>query len=98
MSIDLTGRLYKKGDKVYFGTTEITVHNQRGRLYIKHKGRQTNIKDVPVLPKPEKDCVFNYIFGGGSVTHPCHAMDYWIYRHRMGNKITTNQYKEKFNV
>lgn len=97
MNIDVTNRLYKIGSRVYFGTTELNVHDQRGRLFIKHNGRQTNIKDVPVLPV-EQDPVFDYVFKGGSVKHPCPAMDYWIYRHRMGNKITVNDYKNKFNV
>lgn len=97
MSIELKNRLYKIGSKVYYGTTALNVHDQRGRLFIKHNGRQTNIKDVPVLPV-EVDPVFDYVFLGGSVTHPCPAMDFWIYRHRMGNKITTNQYKINYNV
>lgn len=44
------------------------------------------------------DCVFYYVFGGGFQSHPCPAMEYWIYRHRMGNKITTKDYKIKFSV
>ena len=44
------------------------------------------------------DCVFDYIFGGGSVTYPCPAMNYWIYRHRLGISISTQEYKEKFGV
>lgn len=98
MNIDLNRRLYKIGDRVYFGTTKLNVHNQRGRFFIKHNGRQTNIKDIPVLPEEEPDPVFNYIFKGGSVTHPCPAMDYWIYRHRMGNKISVSDYKTKFKI
>lgn len=97
MSIDLTGRLYKVDNRVYLGYNQVVVHNQRGRLFIKYKGRQINIKEIPVKPD-EEDCVFNYIFGGQFKTHPCSAMEYWIYRHRMGNKITISQYKEKFKV
>lgn len=26
------------------------------------------------------DCVFYYVFGGGFQSHPCPAMEYWIYR------------------
>ena len=74
-----------------------TVKVQRGRYYIHAENKQTTVTDI-VLRKEERDCVFDYVFGGGSVTHPCPAMDYWIYRHRMGNKITTSQYRQMFNV
>ena len=35
---------------------QVVVHNQRGRLFIKYKGRQINIKEIPVKPD-EEDCV-----------------------------------------
>jgi len=50
MNIDLTNRVYKVDDKVYKGYTPLTVQNQRGRLFIKYRGKQVNIKDIPVLP------------------------------------------------
>lgn len=74
-----------------------TVKIQRGRYYIHAENKQITVTDV-VLKKANNDCVFDYVFGGGSETHPCPAMDYWIYRHRMGNRITVKEYKEKFNV
>lgn len=46
----------------------------------------------------ENDCVFNYIFECGFKDHPCPAMDYWIYRHRLGNRISVSNYKIKFEV
>lgn len=98
MNIDLSNRLYKIDNRVYIGYNQVTVHNQRGRLFIKHKGRQTNIKDIPVLPGSGEDHVFNYVFAGGFQTHPCPAMEFWIYRHRLGNKISVTDYKKKFNV
>jgi hypothetical protein len=51
-----------------------------------------------IIKEQENDCVFDYIFAGGFTTHPCPAMDYWIYRHRMGNKISTSSYKIKFKI
>ena len=98
MNIDLTNRVYKLGDKVYKGYTQLTVQNQRGRLFIKYRRKQVNIKDIPVLPVVENDWCFNYIFGGLSVKYPCPAMDYWVYRHRMGNKISVSDYKTKFKI
>jgi len=90
--------MYKMGNAVYIGYMPIPVKDQRGRLFVNYKGRQINMKDIPVLPVPEKDHVFNYVFGGGSVTHPCHAMDYWIYRHRLGHRITTQDYISQFKI
>jgi len=98
MNINVEGRMYKSGSNVYIGYMPVPVKDQRGRLYVNYKGNQVNIKDIPQLPPPENDCVFNYIFGGESVTHPCPAMDYWIYRHRMGNRISIPDYIKKFNV
>lgn len=48
--------------------------------------------------QPESDCVFDYVFKGGAQTHPCPAMAYWIYRHRMGVRITTTDFVKKFGV
>jgi hypothetical protein len=96
-NIDLTNRLYKVGDAVYFGYKALNVHNQRGRLFVCYRDKQVNLKDIPVLPKDEKpDPVFNYIFTGQSATHPCHAMDYWIRRHRLKQDIRPWQYKAKY--
>lgn len=98
MSINLENRVYKVDEKVYKGYTHLTVQNQRGRLFVKYRGKQVNIKDIPVIPKVENDWCFDYVFGGLSVRYPCPAIDYFIHRHRMGNRITTQQYKEKFKV
>lgn len=98
MSIDLTNRVYKVDDKVYKGYTQLTVQNQRGRLFIKYRGKQVNIKDIPILPKVENDWCFNYIFAGLSISYPCPAIDYFIYRHRLGNKIKESDYKIKFVI
>lgn len=96
MNIDLTGRMYKVDTNVYIGYTPIPVKEQRGKLYVNYKRRQINLKDIPVLPQPEKDPVFDYIFEGGFSKYPCIAMDYWIYRWRLGNRISTKDYVLKF--
>lgn len=93
MNIDLTNRVYKIGERVYKGYTPLTVQNQRGRLFIKYRGKQVNIKDVPVLPSVENDWCFNYVFGGQFQRYPCPAIDYFIHRHRMGNRISEKNYK-----
>ncbi len=53
-----------------------------------------------VAPKEEDkpDIVFQYIFKGLFVTHPCPAIEFWIYRHRMGNRISVYDYRVKFKV
>lgn len=97
--INLEGRLYQKSGAVYFGYKALKIHTQKGRLFVCYKDRQVNIKDIPVLPKPTTDdCVFNYVFNGESQTHPCPAMDFWIYRHRRGIRIGYKDFKTKFNV
>ncbi len=98
MSINLENRVYKIDDKVYKGYTQLTVQNQRGRLFIKYHGKQVNIKDIPMLPKVENDWCFNYIFGGLSVRYPCPAIDYFIYRHRLGNRVSAMDYKINFGI
>ena len=92
---DLSGRMYKQGSSVYIGYTPIRVHDQRGRKYVNYKGRQVNLNDIPLLPQLQ-DPVFDYIFNGLSAMHPCHAMDYWIRRHRLKQDIRPWQYKAKY--
>lgn len=98
MSINLTNRVYKVGQQVYKGYTPLTVQNQRGRLFIKYRGKQVNIKDIPALPEVKNDWCADYIFGGLSVRYPCPAIDYFIHRHRLGNRISAQDYKEKFKI
>ena len=97
MNINLEGRLYKVGHIVYLGYTPLIVHNQRGRFFIHYRGKQINLKEIPVLPV-EKDAVFDYIFEGGFRKTPCPAMEYWIYRWRMKIKISISDYIKKFSV
>ena len=68
--MDTTNRLYKNGDGVYFGTIQKQVHEQRGRRFVCVGKKQIHVDNIPVLPI-EKDCVFDYIFGVGSVNFPC---------------------------
>ena len=96
MSINLENRVYKIDDKVYKGYTPLTVQNQRGRLFIKYRGKQVNIKDIPMLPKVENDWCFNYIFGGLSQRYPCPAIDYFVMRHRLKIPISYSKAKSIF--
>jgi len=81
---------------VTYGNKPYRIQNDRGHLHIVvyENSRRKKI----TVKQTERDYVFDYVFKGGSVSHPCPAMDYWIYRHRLGNKITTNQYKINYDV
>ena len=87
--------VYITNGNVYAGTRQLPVKDQRGRKYVYYRGRQINIKSIPVLT-PRPDCVFDYVFNGGFQTHPCPAMDYWIMRWRMKVIITPDQFKKIF--
>lgn len=81
---------------VTYGNKPYRIQNDRGHLHIVvyENSRRKKI----TVKQTERDCVFDYVFKGGSVSHPCPAMDYWIYRHRMGNKISVSDYKKKFKI
>lgn len=86
-SINYRGKSYRVQNVNGWAHIIVTTNGQRKRI------------GVSEINKPEEtDCVFDYIFKGGFQNHPCPAMEYWIYRHRMGHKITTAQYKIKYNV
>jgi len=67
-------------------------------IIVTEKGCKKRIGVSEINKQDAKDCVFDYIFGGLYITYPCPAMEFWIYRHRQGHKITTQQYKQKFKV
>lgn len=73
---------------------EIPIKEHRGWRYVNYGGRKIGVSTLP-LTNDEKDCVFEYIFSGGFEKYPCIAMDYWIYRWRLGNKISVTDYKKK---
>ena len=79
---------------VMFAGRNYRIQNDRGHRHIVvidgSGRRKITVKEL------QTDCVFDYIFGGGSVIHPCPAMDYWIYRHRLGHRITTREYRRRF--
>lgn len=87
--------LYIQSGNVYCGTRQLPVKEQRGRRYVHFEGRQINLKKIPEK-EPPPDPMFHYLFGGGHISHPCHAMDYWILRWRMKHHITTLQYKKEY--
>ena len=89
--------VYIKDGNVYAGTRQLTIKEQRGKRYVHFQGKQVNVKSLPEI-QPETDCVFEYIFNGGFRAYPCPAMAYWIYRHRLKNKISTKDYAAKFKV
>ena len=74
---------------------KIIKHKGKERYYIQHsKGQLTVTEKV----KEVNDWCFDYIFGGLSVRYPCPAIDYFIHRHRLGNRISAQQYKVNFKI
>lgn len=86
----------KGDDTVTYGNATYRIQNDRGHKHIivYNQGKRKKI----TVKETDRDPVFDYIFKGGFQTHPCPAMDYWIYRHRMGNRISTKEYKLKFKI
>lgn len=98
MNTDLYKKVHAKTNSVHVYTEdgrELPIKEQRGRLYVNYCGKQINLKDIA---ERGDDYVFNYIFNGGIRNYPCPAMDYWIYRHRLKNRISTRDYAKKFGV
>lgn len=61
--------------------------------------QRIGVNKVNVSKEENKpDIVHQYIFGGLFETHPCPALEFWIYRHRMGNRISVYDYMVKFKV
>jgi len=76
---------------------EVEIKKHRGWKYVNYGGRKIGINSIQKTTN-YTDYVFDYIFGGGSEKYPCSAMEFLIYRHRLGHEISTEDYKNKFNV
>jgi hypothetical protein len=81
----------------------VHVHDKREYKIIKHKGKeryyiQHSKGQLTVTSKVNgyTDWWFDYVFGGLFQRYPCPAIDYFIYRHRMGNRINAIEYKNSF--
>ena len=84
-------------DTVIYGHRSYRIQNDRNHLHIVvYEGGVR--RKITVKMGEKTDCVFDYIFGGGFEKYPCPAMDYWIYRHRLGNRISVKDYAVKFKV
>jgi len=69
------------------------IKQQRGRYYIQHsKGQLTVTSKV----NEYTDWCFDYVFGGLFQRYPCPVIDYFIYRHRLGNRVSAIEYKKQF--
>ncbi len=96
MSIGVSNRLYKIANRVYFGTTEINVHNQRGRLFIKHRNKQINIKNIPTLPKESEWDLFQwYVLDGLFQKFSCPVIDWWMAMRKKGTYIIFHHNKKQ---
>ena len=75
----------------------LPIKEHRGWKYINYEGQKIGLNKIPIKPT-YTDPVFEYVFGGGAQQYPCPAMDYWIARYRMKQKITPQQFKTKYNI
>jgi len=83
INMDNSNRLYIDAGRVYLGTTALTIHNQRGRMYVKVKGRQINVKNIPRKP-PEWDLFKWYVLDGLFQLNPCPVIDWWLQMRQSG--------------
>lgn len=93
-----TNKLYatKEAVTVSYGKGDYRIQNDRGyrHIVVFIDGVRKKIQ----VHETVNDWCFDYVFGGLSVRYPCPAIDYFIHRHRIGNRITTQDYKEKFKI
>lgn len=89
-----------QGFQISYRGKSYRVQNANGwqHIIVTQKGKRTRIGVTEINKPPENDYVYNYIFAGGFMHYPCPAMDYWIYRHRLGHKVTVEDYKKKFHI
>ena len=89
-----------QGSQISYRGKNYRVQNANGwqHIIVTEKGERKRIGISEINKPAENDCVYNYIFEGGFTNYPCPAMEYWIYRHRMGHRITTKEYAVKFKV
>jgi len=89
-----------QGSQISYRGKNYRVQDANGwkHIIVTENGNRRRIGVSEINKPDENDYVGNYIFGGGFTTHPCPAMDYWIYRHRLGNKISIADYIKKFNI
>lgn len=72
-------RLYKKDGRVYIGTIQKPIHDQRGRKFVCVCKKQIHIDNIPILPKEEKFDLFQwYVLDGLFESFPCVVMDWWM--------------------
>jgi len=76
------------------------IKEHRNWKYININNIKVGINKLPIKMKifSFDDFKFNYIFGGLFKTHPCIAMEYYIYRKISNKYITFEDYYKKFKL
>lgn len=69
-------------DTVTYGGREYRIQNDRKHLHI--VVRENGSRKKITVKRIETDWCFEYVFGGLFITHPCSAIDYFIFKHRLG--------------
>ena len=93
-----TNKLYATKDAVTvsYGNKDYRIQNDRGyrHIVVYIDGIR---KKIPVH-ETVNDWCFDYVFGGLFTKYPCPAIDYFIYRHRLGNRVSAMDYKINFGI
>ena len=93
-----TNKLYatKEAVTVSYGNKDYRIQTDRNyrHIVVYVEGVRKKIQVFETV----NDWCFDYIFGGLSVKYPCPAIDYFIHRHRLGNRISSEDYKHKFKI
>jgi len=87
-----------RGKVITLRGEELEIKEHKQWKYVNYNGTKIGLSKIPTIAVIKDDYVGDYIFGGTFLEYPCPAMDYWIYRHRLGNKISVSDYKKKFKV
>lgn len=73
---------------------QFAVVERKNWKYIVVDGKQIGISNLPkrVLIRNFDDVVYNYVFGGWCLSHPCPAIGYYVYLKMGGKKISRKEY------
>lgn len=78
---------------------EYPVVERKNWKYIVVDGKQIGVSKLPEKTRIRDfdDFVFVYVFGGLSISNPCIAMDYYVYRKVTNKNISLKKYLNFIN-
>jgi hypothetical protein len=72
---------------------ELEIKEHRGWKHVNYKGTKIGLSSIP---EKHDDFLLDYVFSFQFMRQPCPVLDYWIYRYRLGKKISPQEYADKF--